>query len=101
MGREQIKALWSDRANWKWGIIYACSQDPRVIVPRRWRWGGWTLNFAHPRAGLTGLGALALAVAPGLLTLWIFNRPDATLIVMFFSILGLITWAHLESSRTE
>jgi hypothetical protein len=38
-----------------------------VIVPRQWRWGGWTLYFAHRSAWLVLLGALAIAVAPTLI----------------------------------
>ncbi len=51
MDREQIEEHWRDKGNWAWGIIYRCREDPRVIVPRRWRWGGWTLNFSHASAG--------------------------------------------------
>ena len=62
--REQIEQLWSDEDNWTAGLIYHCPQDPRVIVPRRWRWGGWTLNFSHPRAGAVGIASVGLAVGP-------------------------------------
>ncbi len=100
MAREQIEKLWRDKANWTWGVIYHCQEDPRVIVPRRWRWGGWTLNFSHPRAGLVGLAAFGLAVGPGVLTLYWFNDYRAALVVMVLSIVALLAWAHLESSRT-
>jgi len=101
MGREQIDKLWKDKANWKWGVVYSCSEDPRVIVPRRWRWGGWTLNFSHPRTGIVGLMAFGLAVGPGLLTLFLLGDRKATMVVMLFSIAALFIWAHLESSRTS
>ena len=99
MDREQIEELWRDKGNWTWGVIYRCREDPRAIVPRRWRWGGWTLNFSHPKAGLVGLAAFGLAVGPGLITLYLFNDDTATFVVMVLSIVALITWAHLESSR--
>ena len=38
----------ADPANYKWGIFYANGRDPRIIVPKRARYMGWTLNFAHP-----------------------------------------------------
>ena len=101
VGREQIDNLWKDKTNWTWGVIYCCSEDPRVIVPRRWRWGGWTLNFGHPRAGLVGLAVLGLAVGPGLLTFLLLGDHKAALIIMFLSIVALVVWAHLESSRTN
>ncbi len=100
MDREQIEELWRDKGNWTWGVIYRCREDPRVIVPRRWCWGGWTLNFNHPRAGLVGLAAFGLAVGPGLLTLYWFNDHTVTLVALLLSIVALITWAHWESSRT-
>ena len=35
-----------DDANWKLGVIYNCSGDPRFVVRNRTRFG-WTWNFAH------------------------------------------------------
>ena len=43
---EQLDGFWIDPANWKWGI-YRCTADPRVIVPKRNKAMGWTINFAH------------------------------------------------------
>ena len=40
--------LHADPANWKWGIFYFSPQDPRIIVPKRIRGLGWTINFARP-----------------------------------------------------
>ncbi len=101
MDREQIEQLWNDRSNWTAGLIYHCPQDPRVIVPRRWRWGGWTLNFSHPRAAFVGVGAMALAVGPALLALYWFNDRTVFLGAMAFSFVALIAWSHSESSRTS
>ena len=100
MNRTRIEELWTDPGNWTWGVIYHCPEDPRVIVPRRWRWGGWTLNFGHPKAGLAGVAAFVLAVAPGMLTLYWFNDPTATSVAVLLSIAALIVWSYLESSRT-
>ncbi len=100
MDREQIEELWRDKGNWTLGVIYHCREDPRVIVPRRWRWSGWTLNFSRPSAGLVGLAAVCLAVGPALLTVYWFNDRTATLVVMGLSIVALAAWAHMESSRT-
>ena len=33
---------------WKWGIFYYNPDDPRMIVPKRIEWMGWSLNFAKP-----------------------------------------------------
>jgi uncharacterized membrane protein len=48
--RETLEQLWSDPANWKYGLIYLCKEDPRIWVPKRQKWRGWTLNFAHRRS---------------------------------------------------
>lgn len=44
--RELNEAEWADPANWRRGI-YRSARDTRVFVPKRPRWAGWTLNFAH------------------------------------------------------
>jgi len=33
---------------WKWGMFYYNPYDPRIMVPKRIPWMGWTLNFAQP-----------------------------------------------------
>jgi uncharacterized membrane protein len=50
MTREATEAWWRDPRNHKWGLIYYCKADPRAIVPRRYKWMGWTVNFARPSA---------------------------------------------------
>jgi hypothetical protein len=40
---------WSKRENWKWWC-YTCPDDPRIIVSKRPRWAGYTLNISHKRA---------------------------------------------------
>jgi len=67
MAGPELEQLWHDPRHWTAGIIYHCDADPRVIVPKRWRWGGWTLNFAHRSAWLVLFGALAIAVGPTLI----------------------------------
>lgn len=39
-----------DPGNWKLGFIYFCREDRRLMVPKRIRALGWTLNFARPLA---------------------------------------------------
>jgi len=34
--------------NWKWGTFYYNKKDSRLIVYKRIKLLGWTLNFAHP-----------------------------------------------------
>ena len=67
MAAPELEQLWQDPRHWTASILYHCAADPRVIVPKQRRWGGWTLNFAHRSAWLVLLGAMAIAVAPTLI----------------------------------
>ncbi len=61
MSREELDRLWRDPRCWSPIGIHRCPADPRVIVPKRARWAGWTLNFARP--ALTTLGSVTLLIA--------------------------------------
>lgn len=63
MTPEEIEACWNDSLNYKWGVYY-CKADPRVIVPKHWKYMGWTLNFARPGAIPALLGMIALLTLP-------------------------------------
>jgi hypothetical protein len=63
MTREELEACRNDPDNQKWGL-YHCKADPRVIVPKRIKGLGWTINFAHPSAIPVGLLMLAIVVVP-------------------------------------
>jgi uncharacterized membrane protein len=47
--------------HYKWGIFYYNPEDTRAIVPKRWKWMGWTLNFASPFTYMIILGIIGLA----------------------------------------
>ena len=49
MTQEEMDNCWKDPRNRKWGF-YHCPADPRIIVPKRWKWMGWTINAARPGA---------------------------------------------------
>lgn len=40
-----LKELWRDSRNWKGGLVYSCSLDPRILVPKKTF--GWTINFGR------------------------------------------------------
>ncbi len=46
--KETLNDWQSDPSNWKFGLIYFNKNDKRVIVPKKMRILGWTLNFANP-----------------------------------------------------
>ena len=62
----QIEDLWKNPSHWKWHLVYRCRQDPRLVVPERHKWMGYTLNFAHRSAFLLAFCILLVAVAPSL-----------------------------------
>ena len=100
---EQLENFWRDPANWKSGI-YRCPADPRVIVPKRIKWMGWTVNFSHRYAW----PALLLIIVLMLVPLWILavlglvNTP-----VWFVTCVGdvavicLVSWYFASPKRYE
>jgi len=56
--KEQIEIWHNDPKNWKWGMFYNNPEDPRMLVDKRTKWMGSTINFAHNRAVLGFFGAL-------------------------------------------
>ncbi|HTR80779.1 MAG TPA: DUF5808 domain-containing protein [Bacteroidota bacterium] len=57
---EKVKDKLEGNPNhWKWGIFYFNPEDPRVIIPKRIPWMGWTLNMARP-ASLIFVAAIIL-----------------------------------------
>src|SRR4051812_18614150 len=46
--RKTMAELHADPRHWKLAIFYVCREDPRVLVPKRIRGLGWTVNLARP-----------------------------------------------------
>lgn len=64
--KEVNQQEWSNRSNWRWSL-YRSERDSRVWVPKRISALGWTVNFAHRRAG-TWLGLFGIVLClPALL----------------------------------
>jgi len=57
--RGTLDQLWNDPENWRLYSIYYCKSDPRIIVPKRKKWAGWTINCAHPSAWVSLLIAIS------------------------------------------
>ncbi|MGF1679551.1 MAG: hypothetical protein ACFCUX_10215 [Candidatus Methylacidiphilales bacterium] len=55
---------WNEAKNWKWHVFYVCKDDPRVIVPKKPKWAGRTLNFAHRKAYMVLLFTVVAISAP-------------------------------------
>jgi hypothetical protein len=67
MNQQNPEELHTDPANWKWGIFYVCRADPRIIVPKRIRGLGWTINLGQPMA--LPFVMLLVAIAVGVVEL--------------------------------
>ena len=63
---------WRRPENWHAGMlgVYSSEQDSRFLVPKRNRYMGWTLNFAHPWAWPI---FLALLLGPLLIVVFSFT----------------------------
>ena len=55
----------NDPESYKWGIFYFNPRDPRIILPKRIKEMGWTLNFANPYSWLIIIGIISFAVLLG------------------------------------
>jgi len=62
---DPLDRMRNDPENYKWGIFYFNPKDPRILVPKRNRLMGWTLNFANPYSYLILIGIAAIAVFMG------------------------------------
>jgi Family of unknown function (DUF5808) len=92
-----------DPANWKLGVIYYCEDDPRVIVSKRFRWSGYTVNFAHSHALLVLLAMIAAILAPFSLA-WLLEPPIlfVAIGVTFAAVMTvLIVICHREASDEQ
>lgn len=68
MNRDEAEALRNDDRHWTLGVIYACREDPRVLVRNRFLLG-CTWNFGHRFVLPTLLAFILVAIGPAAL-LW-------------------------------
>lgn len=48
MNKEEQHLKWQqDAKNWKLGFLYFNPDDPRIILPKRIKQLGWTINFGR------------------------------------------------------
>lgn len=100
MTSEELDRLWARPVNWT--LVYRCAEDPRVIVPRRRRWMGWTVNFARPQAWLVVVLCVVIAVGPFLVSVAMPAIPVLLKIAVLLASIGcLVGLAHWEASRSR
>lgn len=103
MTKEELEILWKDRNNWRWGAVYYCKKDPRVVVPKRFKWTGWTMNFAYP---WRAMGFIIFILLAAYLPIFIEMKLNIatpvviciTLVIIAILIVGLASYL---SSKTE
>jgi hypothetical protein len=95
--RDKLERLWRDPVNWKRGLIYSCKDDPRIVVPKKQKWRGWTINFAHRRATPT-LILMILAAGLPVFLLAIFGLARMPIwwacLFLTMAIICLVCWYH-------
>jgi hypothetical protein len=97
VAREDLERLWTDPAHWTM-FGYNCPADPRVVVPKRMRALGWTINWAHPQAIPMLLLMMGIAVGPALMVVAVMVLASSTAtglspagsLLGFLSVLGAI-----------
>ncbi len=100
MEPSERERLHSDPASWKLGIFYFCREDARIIVPKRIRGLGWTINFARPSAMLwiaviVGLffGTLELARYAG-------ANSEVRMVIKVVFAFGIIAFCHRAANAS-
>ncbi len=102
MSHHSLDRFHSDPANWKLWFFYYCRADQRIIVPKRIRGLGWTLNFARPLA-VPFLGFI-IALALGILELArsFGAGGDARFAIKMLLVLGIIALCYrLSKPKTK
>ena len=101
MTREELEKLRKDPRNSKWGLFYYCKADPRVIVPKRIKWMGWTVNMARPLAIPVSLGLIALVGIPTVVVTLMQKGPVPVIVtIALCTAIVCLVCAYL-SSRTS
>jgi hypothetical protein len=100
--RDKLEQLWRDPVNWKRGLIYSCKDDPRIVVPKKQKWRGWTINFAHRRATPT-LILMVLAAGLPVFLLAIFGLARTPIcwacLFLTMAIICLVCWYLSSPNR--
>ncbi|MBW1743376.1 MAG: hypothetical protein JRJ47_08085 [Deltaproteobacteria bacterium] len=99
--KEELNRLWSDPENWRRGVVYWCTEDPRIIVPKQAKWTGYTMNFCHRKAYWALLAIIVALVAPFFAPL-VFGSPTGVMVLtasFILILIVLICLCYWESHR--
>ncbi|MEO7932339.1 MAG: DUF5808 domain-containing protein [Chthoniobacterales bacterium] len=88
---ERLEELWKSPVNWRAGLFYHCPEDPRIIVPKRQKWRGWTINFARRGAIPVLVGCVLYVTVPlgyvawlGYILTWVWWTTLAVIILLMY-----------------
>jgi hypothetical protein len=85
---------------WKYGLFYYDEDNPRLIVPKRVKWAGWTINTAHPQSWLVLLALLAVLLVPIAVEIALgVATPVIVIPTVIVSILVVSFVAHIASRK--
>ena len=93
---DHFQQFWQDPKHWRLHFVYFCRQDPRIVVPERHKWMGWTFNYAHSSAYLLTIAIILAMVVPSLKAL-LTGRVQDLPITICFSVAITITLVFVVS----
>jgi serine/threonine protein kinase len=90
----ELDSLMRDPASWRWGVVYGCKSDPRLVVPRRITGFGYTLNFGNPLSIPLVAGMAALVYATFVLPNRVGLNGNSLFAAELLVVTGLLLFCH-------
>ena len=103
MTKEELENLWRDERNWSLlHAVYNCPADPRLVVPKRIKWTGWTINVAHNASWFALLGIVLLTLAPVVITIVYISQNLAAVLASIALSLVAVSYVCISlSAKTK
>jgi Family of unknown function (DUF5808) len=98
--RGTLDRLWSDPDNWIGLGIYYCKDDPRVIVPKRMKSLGWSMNFANPWVWPAIVFVVVSASLP-VVYLKVYNAPVVAALFIALWVVALVLVCRAMSTTEK
>ena len=96
--RGTLDRLWVDPANWLPVGVYYCKDDPRLIVPKKVRSMGWTMNFAHASVWIALVILFVSATVPTLFFERLHDHVGTALFLTMWVILLVVICRQMSST---
>jgi len=95
LGDSELDQIHASPRSWYFYFIYFAPRDPRIIVRKRVRGLGWTLNFARPLAIPTLLAVVGLLMGSfKLAATWDLSQPAqfGVAVVIIIALVNFCRW---------